>query len=45
MYNILFKTHHIFRQNANYFSLKDYKNEMQILMQIDIGIRFDVIIE
>ena len=44
MYNILFKTHHIFRQNANYSSFKDYKNEMQILMQIDIGIRFDVII-
>ena len=45
MYNILFKTHHIFRQNANYFNFKeDYKNEKQILMQIDIGIRLDCII-
>ena len=44
MYNILFKTHHIFRQNANYFKINDYKNEKQILMQIDIGIQFDDII-
>ena len=42
MYNILFKTHHIFRQNANYFNFKeDYKNEKQIWMQIDIEIRLN----
>ena len=42
MYNILFKTHHIFRQNANYFKRNYYKNKKQILMQI--GIQFDDII-
>ena len=41
MYNILFKTHHIFRQNANYFKINDYKNEKQIWMQIDIEIRLN----
>ena len=41
MYNILFKTHHIFRQNANYLRINDYKNEKQIWMQIDIEIRLN----
>ena len=46
MYNILFKTHITYSVKMQItFNINDYKNEKQILMQIDIGIRLEDIIQ